>query len=97
MKGTALWLLPNQYIKLRENIIGECTVTRDECTSIFFLQKFTKSTKTDKIKILQNLRAFGKVKNALKYDPFKEFDQICKKLKKVALILYKTNYYDYHH
>jgi hypothetical protein len=32
IKETKPWLLPNQYLKSRENVIGGCAITRDECS-----------------------------------------------------------------
>ena len=29
IKETKHWLLPNQYVKSRENVIGGCAITRD--------------------------------------------------------------------
>ena len=33
IKETKPLLLPNQYVKSTENIIGGCAITRDECTT----------------------------------------------------------------
>ena len=34
MKGTKLWLLPNQYVESRENGNGGCAITPERCISL---------------------------------------------------------------
>ena len=36
IKETKPGLYPNQYVKLRENVIGRCAITRDECICIVY-------------------------------------------------------------
>ena len=54
IKETKPLLLPNQYVKSRENVIGRGAITRDKCIYVQKVEKSKKKAEKEKI-----FKAFG--------------------------------------